>query len=223
MARQAFSLSILGCVLGVCVSAQAQPSLTGPPVTYEVLLNGESFRVDGNRVVKLESKTKPGTSYEIAVRISPVQQIRLNSVQLEYDLPARISDDHGKEQRTLEIKHELGSSIMLTDLGQAVDAAGQEKALMALVDYSTAKFEKQNAEDVKVGPTAQRKFAEGRIDGVGTTIRYQDIKGFGHTCLVYVLTGPKFTVGCVAEFMDRDRDDVLSLIKKTMDSIQAIP
>ena len=56
----------------------------GPPLTYEVVINGETFRVEGNRRVKLESKEHPGTSYDVAVRVSPTQHRRLDSVELDY-------------------------------------------------------------------------------------------------------------------------------------------
>jgi hypothetical protein len=53
-------------------------------------------------------------------------------------------------------------------------------------------------------------------------IRYRDGQDLGHTCLVYVLVGEKFAVSCVVEYLDRDSEDVLPLVKKTLDSFRAV-
>ena len=57
----------------------------------------------------------------------------------------------------------------------------------------------------------------------GVTIRYRDAKDIGHVYLLYVLTGPKFAATCVAEYLDSDSEDVLPLVKKTLNSVRAIP
>ena len=47
-------------------------------------------------------------------------------MQLEYEMPAKVSDDRSRQQRTVQIKHELGFSFQLTDLGRLLDAKAQE-------------------------------------------------------------------------------------------------
>lgn len=215
---------ILSVLVGVSLAggrvAEAQPSLTGPPVTYEVLINGESFQVEGNQRTKLESKEKPGTVYDIAVRVSPTQMLRMNSVRLEYELPAKVIDDRGKETRTLLIRHELGFTIQVKDLGQALTAEQQAAALKAVTEFATQNVVGQKAEELKASDPIPRKFAGSA--GQVVSIHYQDPKGFGHVCLACVLGGETFTTTCVIDYQERDREDVLPMIKKTLDSIRAL-
>src|SRR5271157_751615 len=95
----------------------AQPSADDPPVTYEVQIDGESFQVDGGqRPIKVESKLKKGTTYALAVRVAMTQPLRLNSVQLEYGMWAKVIDNKRKDLRVAQIVHELGFSLEITDL-----------------------------------------------------------------------------------------------------------
>ena len=48
-----------------------------------------------------------------------------------------------------------------------------------------------------------------------------DAQNVGHTCLVYVLTGKGFSATCVIQYPDADQDNVLPLVRKTLDSFQA--
>ena len=104
------------------------------PTTYEVLINGESFRVEADRATTVQSARQPGTKYKLVVRIAQTQVLRLNKVRLEYDMPASVTDNRSHRQRTVEIKHQLGFSILLTDLGGPLEAAAVDKALQAQVD-----------------------------------------------------------------------------------------
>ena len=113
-------------------AAGADQDAALPPTTYEVLVNGESFRVEADRLTKVQS-AKSGGSYELVVRVAPTQVLRLNTVRLEYDMPASVSDDRGR-QRSVQIKHQLGFTILLTDLGGPLDAKDQKDALKARTD-----------------------------------------------------------------------------------------
>jgi hypothetical protein len=220
MVRLAILPLSAGLMLALALVALAQPNSDGP-TTYEVVINGEAFRVEGNRVTKLQSKEKPGTTYEIAIRVAPTQEVRLNTVQLEYDLPAKISDDRGKTQRSVQIKHELGFSVLVTDLGGRLEPKAQGEILKALADSLVATYREQGGKDVKATEPETRKFAGS--SGRGCTIHYLDAKGFGHTCLAYVLSGEKFTVTCVAQFLDDDKADVGPLVRKIFDSLRSLP
>ena len=225
MSRIVFNV-LMVCLCSILESAAlAQPATPNTSITYEVMINGESFRVEGNRTVKVQSKDKPGTSYEIAVFVSPTQRLRLNSLRLEYEMPAKVSDDRGKAQRVVQIRHELGFTVTLTDLGQPLGEKGQEDALKALSDFVCGPAREQKAEDIEVAAPHERKF-EG-AQGHGAKIHYNDatkdgVKGAGHTVLAYVLTGAKFAATCVVEYPDKDSQDVLPLIKKILDSVQGL-
>ena len=208
-------------ILATLPAAWARPASTAPPVTYEVQINGESFLVEANRVVKVESKEKPGVSYNVAVRVAPTQRVRLNTIQFEYELPAKVEDNGKRENRSARLTHELGFSILLSDLGQPLEPKAQEATLKMLVDSVTAELREEKATGIDVSAPHQRTFDGSAARGV--TIRYRDAKDFGHVYLLYVLTGPTFAATCVVEYLDRDSEDVLPLVKKTLDSVRAIP
>ncbi len=199
----------------------AEPAPAAPPLCYEVQINGESFLVEANRVVKLESKEKPGVSYNVAVRIAPTQRMRLNTLQFEYELPAKVEDDGKRENRSVRLTHELGFSILLTDLGPSLEPKAQEETLKMLVESVTGALREEKAVGIDISAPHQRTFDGSSARGV--TIRYRDAKDFGHVCLVYVLTGPTFAASCVVEYLDNDSEDVLPLVKKTLDSVRALP
>ena len=206
----------VGAALGG--AARADQEVAVPPTTYEVLINGESFRVEADRTTKVESARKPGTSYQLVVRIARTQVLRLNTVRLEYDMPAAVTDDRGHRHRTVEIKHQLGFSILLSDLGAPLDAAGMEKALKTQVD---ALAEMHRNEKATVGKPISGKFAG--ATGPGKIVQYTDAHGKGHTCVVYVLGGPKFCVACIIQYLDEDKDNVRETDSEILNSIEAMP
>jgi hypothetical protein len=200
-------------------AGQGEPASPAPPSLYEVQINGESFLVEANRQTKLESKAKPGVSYNVAVRVAPTQRTKLGTIQFEYDLPAKVELTGPKQNRSARLTHELGFSLLLCDLGHPLDAKGQDEALQDLVKSVTATLRDAKAKEINVTEPHERKF-----DGSsarGATIRYEDTKGFAHVCLLYVLSGSGYAATSVAEYLDGDSDDVLPLIKKTLDSVKA--
>jgi len=212
----------LAATLAWAASSRAESGspAESPPLVYEVMINGESFLVEANRAVKLQSKEKPGTSYDVAVRVAPTQRIKLNAIQFDYDLPARVEDDGKRENRSARLTHELGYTILITDLGQPLDAKAQVEALKILVDSVKETVREMKETKLDVGEAHQRTFEGSSARGV--TIRYRDAKDIGHVCLVYLLTGPKFAATCVVQYVDDDSEDVLPLIKKVLDSVRAV-
>jgi hypothetical protein len=192
-----------------------------PPLTYELQINGETFLVEANRETTLESKRKPGVRYRVALRVSPTQRVRLNSIVFDYDLPAKVELDANRDGGTVRITHELGFSVLLGDLGHPLSKKEQEEALKVLVDSVTATLREMKAEGVNVTEPHERKFAGSAARGA--TIRYTDAKGLGHVYLLYVLSGPKHAATWVVEYLENDADDVLPLIRKMLDSVAAAP
>jgi hypothetical protein len=206
------------------LAAVGLPTLAAPealtPSTYEVQINGESFRVEANRQVKLESKTKPGVTYTVAVRVAPTQQVRLNTIQFDYDLPAKVETNGPSENRSARLTHELGFSVLLSDVGRSLDAKAEEKALDILAKSVIGTLREAKAAGLEVSAPHQRKF-----DGSaarGETIRYRDAKGLQHVHLLYVFSGPSYAATCVTEYLDNDGDDVLPLVKRILDSVRPI-
>ncbi len=220
-----FRTAIIGLSLTLLLlrvpALQAQPAPVPTPLTYEIQINGESFLVESDRVVKLDSKKKPDTHYTVAVRVSPTQRMRLNTIEFDYELPAKLKEDSGKrENRSVRLEHELGFSILLTDLGKPNDPKAADDTLKMLTESVVATLRDTKATDINVTEPHERTFANSSARG--KAIRYKDAKDFHHVCLVYVLSGQNFSASCVAEYLENDSDDVLPLIKKTLDSVRGV-
>jgi hypothetical protein len=218
MARAILACVSLLVLTGGRGAAAAEQDLPAPPTTYEVLINGESFRVEADRVTKVQSAKRPGTSYELVVRTAPTQVLRLNTVRLEYDMPANVFDDRGHRQRTVEIRHQLGFNLLLTDLGGPLEAKDRDEVLKSRID-SVVKLH-QDAKPA-VGAMFQRKFSGAASQG--TIIHYKDARGVGHSCVVCILSGAKFCVACIIQYHDDDKKEVMPAITKILDSLTALP
>ena len=200
-------------------SAAPEPAeQTLPPRTYELMIDGESFLIDLDRQSKLQSKEKPGTAYQVAVRISPQQRIELNSLRFQYDWPATVSDDHGRPARSVRVRSEAGYTILLTDMGNTVEA--REEALKILIESATESIRDSGGTAIVAGKPHDRKFAG--CEAKGTTLRYKDRQDFEQTCVVYLLTAPNFAASCVVQYFEKDAETVLPRLKAVLDSVQAL-
>ena len=211
------------CLIGIPVLAcgapvVGQPGQVVPPTVYELLIDGESFLVEANRAVKLQSKEQPGVSYQVALRVATTQRLRLNSVQFEYDWLNKVEDTGTRPQRSVRLTHELGFNMRIAELGGPLEPKAQDEALKILTETLVDTYKQMKVAKLTVGKPQERKF-EGTA-GRGVVIRYNDAQEFGHTSLVYVLAGQKFTVSCIVQYLDNDSDDVLPLIRKTLDSFR---
>ena len=201
--------------------AAAQPGPNDPPVNYEVQIDGESFQVEGNqRPVKVQSKLKPGTTYTLAVRVAMTQPLRLNSVQMDYGMWAKVNDDRGKDLRVAKIVHDLGFSLEVTDLNQALDAAHRDELLKTLVDSAVKGFRERKFTGVDQTEPKTQKF--GQSDGKWSKIHYTDLAGVARSWMVFVLWGEGYTVSAIAEFRDQDKDEVGPWVMNILASIRPV-
>ncbi len=190
-------------------------------MTYEVQIDGESFQVEGNqRPIKVESTLKKGTTYTLAVRVAMTQKLRLNSVQMEYGLWAKVIDNKSRDLRVVRIVHDLGFSLTITDLGHALDVKHQDDLLKTLADDAVKRFSDRKATDLKRTEPKDRKF--GSSAGKWLSINYNDSEGVARTCMVFVLSGEKYTVSAVAEFRDQDKEDVGAWAMNALRSIRPL-
>jgi hypothetical protein len=220
MSRSIAFSAIWASVIVAQVLAGEDQGSGAPPLTYELMINGESFVVEADRHVKLESRDRPGVTYEVALRIALEQRVRLNSFRFEYDWPAKVSDDRRRPHRTVRIEHELRYTMLITDLGGPLNAESQEKALKVHQESTVEGFKRSGVEQDPSTPLPPHEFAHSA--GRGFTIRYRDGEGYDHTCLVYVIAGSNFSGYCLVEYFDADAAAVLPQVKKTLDSIEAI-
>jgi len=207
-------------VLPVATANRGQ-SAEDPPITYELIINGETFLIQANRLQRLQSREKPGVDYQVALRIAPTQRMKLNTVAFDYDRFFSVQDDRDARQRTARLSHELGFSLLITDLGAPLKSQQQEEALQILTRSVTGMFRRMQVVGLEVSKPHTRKF--GQATARGLIVRYRDDKDRRHVCLLYVLCGPKFAATCVAQYLDDDSDDALPLIKRTLDSFRALP
>lgn len=201
--------------------AAAQATRDSLPTTYELMINGETYVVESNRLVKLDSKQKPGTSYQVAVRVAPTQTVRLNTLRFSYDMPARLSDDQGAEQRTAVVRHELGMNLTITDQGEPLPASEHDKAVATLVKGATEWCQRRLATAIQPEKPFEEAFEGCAARGV--KIRYKTRLGEARTSTIYLLTGQKFGATFHADCADEAEEECQPIVKKTINSIRALP
>jgi len=218
---QTFATALAAVLLPAAAFAAAPPQRAAMPVVYELIINGESFAVEGDGVTKCRSKDRAGVVYEVAVRVAPTQRLRLGNVVFDYDRQTKVEPAGNAEQPGFKLTHELGFTLLVGLLGDRFEAKDRDEALSILSDSAAATYKELKVAGLTVGQPHERKFAGAA--GRGVVIRYRDPQDFGHTALVYVLVGPQFTMSCVAEYLDRDSDDVLPLLQRTLESFRPAP
>jgi hypothetical protein len=214
-------LAVIWC-FALCASpAWGQPATVAPPdqpVTYEVQINGESFMIEANRLVKLSSTRTPGVKYDIAVRMAPTQQCVLNHFEFQYDCHATLDDDRGRELRTVNLRHQLGFSFLVTDLGTATPQTDLDQLLATCVESTAKTFRELGMTNLQIGQPQDRQ--EAVVTTRGVVLHYRDKRQFEHTCLVFVFHQKNYWATGVIQYFDRDSQDCLPLIKRMLDSLR---
>ncbi len=187
---------------------------------YEIMINGESFLIRTNRAQKLESKLNPGVTYNVALRIAPTQQHKMNQVRFDYDWLCEIVDNRKPRQRTVRMTHELGFTMLITELGGVMEPETQAEVLKAQSTSVVEALGEMKVKELKVGKPLSSKSEGNNTQRV--VIRYNDEEGDAHTCVVCVLVKSDFAVSIVVEYLDAGSKDVLPLIKKTLGSLDSI-
>jgi len=185
-------------------------------VTYELMINGESFQVESNKMLTLKSRTQPGVEYDVALRVAPTQRLKLGSVRFDYDWLSEVKIEADRDQPTARLEHELGFAMIITALGPAVAAEDLDKILKLVAGSVVETFREQQARQLEMA-SPHTPNLEG-VDGRGVVIRHVDNQDVKHTCLVYVLTGPSFTVSCVVQYLDTDFEEARDVISTTLNS-----
>ena len=200
--------------------AGAEPGSSSPPLSFELMINGESFLVDAGRQHRLQSRQSPGVTYEVAVRIAMTQPVKLGTLRLEYQWPAQVEVDRRKQQQSVRIRHELGYTLLISDLGRPVETGAEDEALKIVWESVVESFRESGIDEIEVGPPHSHPFPAAA--GRGVVIRYRGRQGFGQTCLVYLLTGENFAASCVVQYFDTQAENVLPQVRKTLNSIRPI-
>jgi len=203
-------------------SAHGAPAPGPPPITYELMINGESFLVQANRQMRLQSKQKPGVTYNVAIRVAPTQALSLNTLQFQYDRGFQVEDSRRPNRRSAKLQHELGFSMLITDLGEPLDEKDRDKALQILTEPVLKSVRDRAGKDEKVTVSKLDAHQFEGAEGRGVRIRYRDQQDIDQSTLVFIMVGKTFAASCIVQFLDSDEEDVVPLLKKTFDSIRAI-
>jgi hypothetical protein len=182
------------------------------------MIDGESFLVDLDKQVTVEAQDKPEVKHRVALRVAMQQRVELNTLRFQYEMPATLTDDQGKSERTARLRHELGFLLLITDLGPPLEAAVQDSALKVLTEPITKNLEESHFKNIEVAKPHRGKFTG--CQGPGVKIHYQDRQDYDQTCFAYVLIGPTFTCSCFIQFFDKDKERVFPLIKTILNSIE---
>lgn len=189
------------------------------PTMYEIIINGETFAIEGNREVTLDTKQKKGTQYKVALRLAQLQRWVLNSVQFDYDLGFDVDDDGDAGVRTAKLSHELNFTLSVTDLGGGLAAAAQQEVLEKLAEAMTKRLAAERAKDIKTLKPFTRKLRQVAVRGL--EISYTDSDGFGRGCMIFVTESNKLCCTCTLEYPSPDMDDALAIAEKTIGSLRA--
>ena len=109
--------------------------------------------------------------------------------------------------------------MLITDLGQPLDADAQKEALRILRETTIETVRRAGTRQVRVADVPSRQFAG--ASGRGLVIRYQSEEGDDLTCLAYLMTGPTFAGYFVAQYSDANGPNAVPRVGKTLDSIRA--
>ena len=98
-----------------------------------------------------------------------------------------------------------------------MNAEQQDNLLKAVADEASKRLTDGKATVPKAN---SRKI--GASDGKWLQFTYNDSAGTARTCMIFLLSGEKYTVTAVAEFRDQDKDDALPWVKNAVESIRAL-
>lgn len=196
------------------------PGSDTPPLTYDVMINGETFSVEANRRAKLKSQSKPGVTYDVAIQIAMEQHIRLDRLRFSYEWPAAVQESHRRGQRTVRIRHELGFTVIITDLGPAMDAKGQEEVLKIMTDSMAESLRESGVKKLETAAPREWKFTNS--SGRGVQFRYEDQQATPQTSLALVLGAPNFAASCIVQYFDANAENALPRVRKILDSIRGV-
>ena len=211
-------------VWGLCVfdrAPAAQNEKGSPPLQYELVLNGETYRVEANRLVKLTSRKSPETSYTVALRVAPVQYVTLGGIRFGYEMPATLQTTVTPTEASARLNHELGFTMLIADQGGPIQREAQDRMLKILTDSALESLKDSAVGEPAVSKPDEHKFGSSLARGV--VIRYRDEGQVPHNCLVLVLVGQKFTASAIVQYLDPDGEEVVPVFQKTLESIQAAP
>lgn len=210
---------LVAAILPFGRDALADDADSSPPLTYELRINGESFLIRADEHKRLESRQSPGTHYDVALRIALSQPVELNSIRFEYPWPAKVDDDHGRPQRTVRIRHELGYTLLVTDLGGPLTPGTEDDAVKTVSDSVASGLRQSGVEQMEIGQEHSHQFPSAA--GRGVVIHYRS-GDYDQTCMIYLLTGKQFAATCTLQYFDRDADNVLPSIRKIIESIRPL-
>lgn len=200
--------------------AGAEPGSSTPPLTYELMINGETFLIESGRQHHLQSRRSPGTTYDVALRIAMTQPVKLDTFRFEYRWPAQVELDRRGGQQSVRIRHELGYTLLISDLGRPDPARPVDETLKIVRESVVEGLRESGIDQIDVGPAHSHPFPAAA--GRGVVIRYRGKQGSDQTCLVYLLTGEQFVASCVVQYFDAQAEDVLPQVRKTLNAIRPI-
>lgn len=217
MIRTARVLMLLPLAFSDPTTAAAEVVL---PSTYELAIDGEVFELELGKATTVNSREKPDVKYRLSLRVAREQHLKLNTVQLSYDRGCHVVDDDQPGARTITLANDAGFTMIISDLGGAIDLADRPKVLRLLVDNMVQSFRPQSEEEPAVSKIGRAAF-EG-MTGRFVSIQYQDREGYDRTCVVYLLVDDDHAVSCIVQYLDEDTAEIARLVKQTLDSVRPL-
>lgn len=210
------TLGILGTSLAPTLAAAQFEDQ--PPARYEIVIDGENFTVEENRVTTVRSQKNPDRTYQVAVRVAPLQPWRLNNIEFLYNQGFAVRDDRAAELRRAELRHNLGFTVAITDLGGTIDAEDREKAVQLLIEATVIELQRDGGADIEPGKITTRKF--GPVTGTGAALDYQQ-DGVPYRALAYLMTTAETATSVLIDYPAAKQEAALAIVKPTLESFQS--
>ena len=184
------------------------------------MINGEMFTVEANRRAKLKSQTKPGVAYDVAIQIAMEQQVRLDRLRFTYEWPATVQESRRNGQRTVRIRHELGFTVIITDLGPAMDAKGQAELLRILTASMSETLQESEVKKLETAAPREWKFTNPPVAAFNSAMKTN--RQLRKPPWFLVLSDPNFTASCIVQYFDGNAENVLPGSAEIVDSIRGL-
>lgn len=209
-------------VAGVCVMIAPLGAAAQAPVTYDVLINGETFSVTEGDTTRLRSAKDSTVQYVVSVRPKRLQQYTTDRHIFTYPSVFALADNFANPGRSIKLTHPEGISIVITQLSPYRSEFRRDEAMAKIVGELGTAFRARNPSGLRIGDPSTVKFENAA--GTMSQISSRDARQVEQICDVYVLQDGTWIFSVVVQYIDRARGgEVAVFVKPLIDSFKKVP
>ena len=204
---------LLVTIIGVAAYAE-EPT---KDIVYEMTVNGEPFDITGEKETTIHSTKEIGKTFQVMVKVKPIQHYRAEQVEFDYDHSCSIKDVRSPEGRMITMSHDSGVSMVIRESDKA--SAGNDTMMQLILMKELGTKAQEKRRNVMITKPAPVAFARAR--GIERTISYIDGSGDAWKRRIYLLTDRDEQFAVIVRYAvtnERVADRISSV---TLRSIQA--